>query len=82
MFLEKIFEIYKNQAIRYAYLITNNKFTSEDIVQETFVKCKYKLKEQIAETDKNFKLNTDDYAIMDYFERSNQPSEVQKILDA
>ena len=79
---EEIFEIYKNQAIRYAYLITNNKFTSEDIVQETFVKCKYKLKEQIAETDKNFKLNTDDYAIMDYFERSNQPSEVQKILDA
>lgn len=42
---EEIFEIYKNQAIRYAYLITNNKFTSEDIVQETFVKCYLKIKD-------------------------------------
>ena len=37
---EEIFEIYKNQAIRYAYLITNNKFTSEDIVQEMLSKNK------------------------------------------
>ena len=42
---EEIFEIYKNQAIRYAYLITNNKFTSEYIVQETFVKCYLKIKD-------------------------------------
>ena len=42
---EEIFEIYKNQDIRYAYLITNNKFTSEDIVQETFVKCYLKIKD-------------------------------------
>ena len=49
---------------------------------EGFYEFKYKLKDQIAETDKDFKLNTDDYAIMDYFERSNRPSEVQKLLDA
>ncbi|WP_322020319.1 MurR/RpiR family transcriptional regulator [Clostridium butyricum] len=49
---------------------------------EGFHEFKYKLKDQIAETDKDFKLNADDYAIIDYFERSNQPSEVQKILDA
>ena len=42
---EEIFEIYKNQANRYAYLITNNKFTSEDFVQETFVKCYLKIKD-------------------------------------
>lgn len=37
--LGEIFEIYKNQALKYAYLITGNKFTSEDIVQEAFIKC-------------------------------------------
>lgn len=37
--LGEIFEIYKNGALKYAYLITGNKFTSEDIVQETFIKC-------------------------------------------
>ncbi|WP_252247465.1 RNA polymerase sigma factor [Clostridium sp. ZBS4] len=37
--LGEIFEIYKNQALKYAYLITGNKFTSEDIVQESFIKC-------------------------------------------
>lgn len=36
---EKIFEIYKNQAFRYSYLITGNMHTSEDIVQEAFIKC-------------------------------------------
>lgn len=35
----KIFEMYKDQAFNYSYLITNNKFTSEDIVQEAFIKC-------------------------------------------
>ena len=35
----KIFEIYKDQALKYSYLIIGNKFTSEDIVQETFMKC-------------------------------------------
>ena len=37
--LGEIFEIYKNQALKYSYIITGNKFTSEDIVQETFIKC-------------------------------------------
>lgn len=37
--LGEIFEIYKNQALKYSYLITNDKFTSEDIVQEAFIKC-------------------------------------------
>lgn len=36
---EEIFETYKNEALRYSYLITNNKFMSEDIVQEAFIKC-------------------------------------------
>lgn len=35
----EIFEIYKDQALKYSYLITANKFTSEDIVQEAFIKC-------------------------------------------
>lgn len=30
---------YQAQALRTAYLITNNKYTSEDIVQEAFVQC-------------------------------------------
>jgi RNA polymerase sigma-70 factor (ECF subfamily) len=37
--LGEIFEIYKNQALKYSYLITNDKFTSEDIVQEAFIQC-------------------------------------------
>ena len=37
--LGEIFEIYKNESLKYAYLITGNKFTSEDIVQEAFIKC-------------------------------------------
>lgn len=36
--LGQIFEIYKNSALKYSYIITGNKFTSEDIVQETFIK--------------------------------------------
>lgn len=37
--LGEIFEIYKDQAIKYAYLITGDKFISEDVVQESFIKC-------------------------------------------
>lgn len=37
--LGEIFEIYKDQAIKYAYLITGDKFISEDVVQEAFIKC-------------------------------------------
>ncbi|MFT8350127.1 RNA polymerase sigma factor [Clostridium saccharoperbutylacetonicum] len=37
--LGEIFEMYKNQSLKCAYLITGNKFTSEDIVQEAFIKC-------------------------------------------
>lgn len=35
----EIFEIYKNEALKYSYLITGNKFASEDVVQEAFIKC-------------------------------------------
>lgn len=34
-----LYEKYKNEILRAAYFITNNRFDSEDIVQETFVKC-------------------------------------------
>jgi len=37
--LGEIFEKYKNQALKYSYFITENKFSSEDIVQEAFIKC-------------------------------------------
>lgn len=37
--LGEIFEVYKNQAFKYSYLITGNRYTSEDIVQEAFIKC-------------------------------------------
>ena len=36
---EKLFQIYKNEAYRYSYLITGNKHTSEDFVHEAFVAC-------------------------------------------
>lgn len=36
---EELFERYKAQALRTAFFITNNIFSSEDIVQETFIKC-------------------------------------------
>lgn len=41
---EKLFEKYKNTAFRTAYFISGNKFTAEDIVQETFVQCFLKIK--------------------------------------
>ena len=31
---DEIFYLYKDKAVRTAYLITGNKFTSEDVVQE------------------------------------------------
>lgn len=37
--LGELFEIYKNQSLKYAYLITGSKHTSEDIVQEAFISC-------------------------------------------
>lgn len=36
---EKLFDKYKTSAIRTVYLITGNIHTSEDIVQEAFIKC-------------------------------------------
>lgn len=36
---DQIFELYKNKLFRMAYLISGNYADSEDIVQETFVKC-------------------------------------------
>jgi RNA polymerase sigma-70 factor (ECF subfamily) len=35
----KIYDLYKNKAIRTAYLITGNRASAEDVVQEAFVKC-------------------------------------------
>ncbi len=37
--LGEMFEIYKNESLKYAYLITGSKHTSEDIVQEAFISC-------------------------------------------
>lgn len=36
---DRIFELYQGRLLRTAYLITGNHADSEDIVQETFVKC-------------------------------------------
>lgn len=36
---EQLFDIYHNKLYRMAYLITGNHADSEDIVQETFLKC-------------------------------------------
>jgi len=35
----KIYDLYKNKAIRTAYLIIGNRASAEDVVQEAFVKC-------------------------------------------
>ena len=43
--LGEIFETYKNQAFKYSYLITGNMYTSEDIVQEAFIKCYTNIKD-------------------------------------
>ncbi len=36
---DMLFEKYKNEAVRTAYLITGNQSICEDIAQETFIKC-------------------------------------------
>lgn len=42
---EKLFKIYKTSALRTVYFITGNIHTSEDIVQEAFIKCFYSIKD-------------------------------------
>lgn len=42
--LGELFEKYKNISLRTVYLITGNQYTSEDIVQEAFIKCFYSIK--------------------------------------
>lgn len=42
---EQLYYLYSQSSIRTAFLMTKNLHTSEDIVQETFVKCYQKLKE-------------------------------------
>lgn len=37
--LGELFEIYKNESFKYAYLISGSKHASEDIVQEAFISC-------------------------------------------
>jgi RNA polymerase sigma-70 factor (ECF subfamily) len=39
----KLYELYKNKAVRTAYLITGNRATAEDVVQEAFVKCYFEI---------------------------------------
>lgn len=40
----ELFEIYKNEAYKYSYLITRKEDLSEDIVQEAFVQCYINIK--------------------------------------
>lgn len=42
--LGELFEMYKNESFKYSYLITGDKYTSEDIVQETFITCYFHIK--------------------------------------
>jgi RNA polymerase sigma factor (sigma-70 family) len=35
----QLFDLYKNKAVRTAYLITGNQASAEDVAQEAFVKC-------------------------------------------
>ncbi len=35
----KLYDLYKNNAVRTAYLITGNRASAEDVAQEAFVKC-------------------------------------------
>jgi RNA polymerase sigma-70 factor (ECF subfamily) len=41
---EKLFECYKQQAVKTVYLMTNDKNLSEDIVQDAFVTCYFSIK--------------------------------------
>lgn len=40
---EKLFNLYKDKAVRTAYLITNNRALAEDITQEAFILCYFKI---------------------------------------
>lgn len=40
---EVLFDLYKAKAVRTAYLITNNRALADDIVQETFILCYFKI---------------------------------------
>jgi RNA polymerase sigma-70 factor (ECF subfamily) len=35
----KLYDLYKNKAVKTAYLITGNRTSAEDVAQEAFVKC-------------------------------------------
>jgi RNA polymerase sigma-70 factor (ECF subfamily) len=35
----KLYDLYKNKAVRTAYLITGNRTSAEDVAQDAFVKC-------------------------------------------
>lgn len=37
--IDELYNLYSSYALRTAYLITNDKFMAEDIVQETFIQC-------------------------------------------
>lgn len=40
---EELFNLYKDKAVRTAYLITNNKALADDIAQEAFILCYFKI---------------------------------------
>lgn len=40
---EELFNLYKDKAIRTAYLITNNRALADDIAQEAFILCYFKI---------------------------------------
>ncbi|WP_027398707.1 RNA polymerase sigma factor [Anaerovorax odorimutans] len=42
---EDLFDMYKAKAVRTAYLITNNRALADDIVQEAFILCYFKIAE-------------------------------------
>lgn len=42
---EEIFELYKVNAIKTAYILTGNRALADDVVQETFVQCYLKIKD-------------------------------------
>ncbi|QAT43046.1 RNA polymerase sigma factor [Aminipila luticellarii] len=40
---EELFNLYKDRAVRTAYLITNNRSLADDIAQEAFIQCYFKI---------------------------------------
>lgn len=40
---EALFDSYKQRALQTAYFIVGNRYTSEDVVQDTFVECYFKI---------------------------------------